>query len=544
MKIKLVFLLLFFVIACIASSENLYAVPFSSLDATFSDKCIGCKYYSTIFDAMSQGGYRVYTGLFNVCMFFLVVVFAFQMMKKIFKIVVSDMTQMQPKLISSLDDFWKDTFKMILKSLFVIAMVFTTNPQSITRWTIDPIVSGGIAVSRTFINYGIDQMQNSFGTTEATFNNQLMPQDLVPRIKLGVVEIPLFDINTPMTRSEYCANGAKMNIDADAIEKADAANNLPHALPVLTKLELMCLIQDVSVLSARYAGLATYYSLYTINADKIDYLPKTDKNAYKWSFAYPKQVQIEQSEADFANTFSGSGKFISVVITIIFIAVLVNVGFGIYGLISWLQLGTLITLVITIGVPVFLLILYFLLGGPALIMTLIYFIIYILLRIIMPFYFIQPIFHIAIILFATPLIATAWAVEQKGYLNKAIGTLVSSAIGMAVLCLLFVICVFLNEITFYSLYRNWLTMSSIYNVSSSGTAYNMTTGLYNLLIMVMMNLFILYLMSNYNKVVKDLFGGEVGDSLFKSAKGAFNVITKKISNVKKGVIGKKEETKK
>ncbi len=543
MKIKSIFLVFFVIAGAMFFSSDLYAVPFKDMDSGLVDGCVGCRYYSTIFDAMSQGGHRVYTGLFNVCMFFLVVLFAFQMMKKIFKIVVTDMTQMESKSISNLDDFWRDTFKMVLKSAFVIGLVFTTEPQAVTRWTIDPIVSGGIAVSRAFTNYGIDQMRTSFGTSEATMNQQLVPSDVVPKIDLGIFQIPLYDIDTPMARSEYCANGARMKADADRYEQQDRANRLPNALPVLTKLDLLCLIQDVSTLSARYAGLATFYALNTFNAEKIIYVSKSDPSANIITFSSLDEKQAEDAENKMLNTFSSGSDFVYVVLTVMFVIWLIMLGFSIHGLISWLQLGTLVTLVITIGVPAVLLLLYFLLGGPAFVMTVMYFIIYIILRILMPFYFIQPIFHIAIILFALPLIATAWATGHKGYLNNAVDTLVKAAIGMAVLCLLFLLCVFFNEVTFYALYGNWKAIAPIYEAAEGGSELLPVMSLYNFLIMLMMNMFALYMMSRYTSVVNTLFGGEIGNDFFAFARKLFNDFAGKFTSVSKSVVGKAKEKK-
>ena len=267
MKLKII--LFIFLINIFGTSSDVLAVPFRELNQDLVKNCISCKYYSTLYDAISQGGYRIYTGLFNICMFFLFVTVAFQTLKNLFKIIVSDTTQLESNSIQNLDSFWKDIFKKMLRIVMVIIMVFTLKPQNITKWTVDPIVSGGITVARSFLNYGIKQINNnSIGNKHLV--NKLLPSGFTPKISLGIITLPLNSIQDNIKQPEYCQNIGHMSNDAKKYEEDDNKNNLPHALPILTKLELMCLIQDVNSLSKRYAGLATYFMIYMFNSDKIE----------------------------------------------------------------------------------------------------------------------------------------------------------------------------------------------------------------------------------------------------------------------------------
>lgn len=532
MKLKII--LFIFLINIFGTSSDVLAVPFRELNQDLVKNCISCKYYSTLYDAISQGGYRIYTGLFNICMFFLFVTVAFQTLKNLFKIIVSDTTQLESNSIQNLDSFWKDIFKKMLRIVMVIIMVFTLKPQNITKWTIDPIVSGGITVARSFLNYGIKQINNnSIGNKHLV--NKLLPSGFTPKISLGIITLPLNSIQDNIKQPEYCQNIGHMSNDAKKYEEDDNKNNLPHALPILTKLELMCLIQDVNSLSKRYAGLATYFMIYMFNSDKIEQVPNTNKNVNKVTITSLTKKDSTNLENNLNKNFSTENNIMDFILTSLFIIWLIGIGLTIYNIVKWFIPDPLISLIVAVAIPLILLITYFLFGGAVLFMTLAYYTSYLIFILVIPFYFIQPMFSIAIILFAIPLIATAWAIGDKSYLNNAINTVINSSIGIAVLCMLFVIAIMLNEITFYSLYDTTL---SIYS-NNSDINITQRLNLFNFLIMAITSVLSMYIISNHSKFTK-LFGGSTSNEIFGFLKDFVTKSINKVTSVSKQILDTKK----
>ena len=519
MKLSTIFKI-FLLICTIAISDNVYAVQFKELNPELVKNCIGCRYFSILYDAISQGGYRVYTGLFNICMFLLAISLSFQLMSKLFNMVVTDAMQMDPSPILNLDSFWKDIFKKMLSIIFVTTMVFTIKPQDITKWTIDPIVSGGISLAREFINYGIKQINDNIIDNKNIIQT-IQPRNFVSKINLGIIKLPLNTIDTELKEAKYCMNSSQMSADAKKYEDMDKKQNLIHSLPIMTKLDLMCLIQDISLLSKRYAGLTTYYILYMFNKDKIEQVSKTDKNANKITLNLSTKTKTDNN---FDSSFSEENNIINNILTILFIVWICGIGITIYNIVKWFILDPLISLIIAILIPCLLLILFFMFGGAVVLMIISYYIAYLLFILIIPFYFIQPMFSITVILFAIPLIATAWAVGNKSYLGNAINTLVGAAIGIAVLCMVFVIAVMLNEVTFYTLYNGL--------INNYGNDPDITNRLqmFNLLIMALTNLLGIYIISNHSKIVK-LFGGSTDNGIFSFFKNFIKDSIKKVTDV-------------
>ena len=64
------------------------AVQFKELNETFQTNCLGCKYYSILYDVISKGGYKIYTGLFNISLFLLAIGFSFFILKHVYETTV------------------------------------------------------------------------------------------------------------------------------------------------------------------------------------------------------------------------------------------------------------------------------------------------------------------------------------------------------------------------------------------------------------------------------------------------------------------------
>ncbi len=501
-------------------SNKVHAVPFRELNRDLVQNCIGCKYYSILYDAISQGGYRIYTGLFDICMFFLAVSLSFQLLSKLFKIVVTDAMQMDPHPVSNLDLFWKDIFKKMIRIVFITTLVFTLEPKNIIKWTIDPIVSGGISVAREFINYGIKQINTNIVDNKDMIQT-IQPENFIPKINLGIIKLPINVIDKKLEQSQYCITNFQIEMDAKKYEEMDTKQNLIHSLPIQTKLDLMCLIRDIGILSKRYAGLATYYMLYIFNKNKIDQVPKNDKNADKIVL----NISTSKSSNIFDTTFNEENNVIDNILTVLFVIWLCGIGITIFNLVKWFIPDPLIAFIVAIFIPCILLILYSIFGGAVIFMTIAYYVLYLLFILLIPFYFIQPMFAVSIILFAFPIIAMTWAIGDRSYTEKAINTIVGSSIGIAVLCMVFVVAVMLNEVTFYTLYNG-----TISNISNNNSDITSRLQMFNFLIMALTNLLSIYLISNHSKIAK-LFGGSTDNDIFSFFKSFITSNFKKIVDV-------------
>ena len=109
----------------------------------------------------------------------------------------------------------------------------------------------------------------------------------------------------------------------------------------------------------------------------------------------------------------------------------------------------------------------------------------------------------AMTILVIPLVAVGWALGKTEYMSNILGQFISSAIGLAVLSMMFMICVFINELTVYSLYGDILVYQNLYQANQTITQ---SINFNSFLIMMFMNILGIFLMSKY-ATIASLFGG-------------------------------------
>ena len=158
------------------------AVQFKELNETFQTNCLGCKYYSILYDVISKGGYKIYTGLFNISLFLLAIGFSFFILKHVYETTV--IISPDGNKIGNLNSFWKTLITKITRIIAVITTVLLINPQTVIKYTIDPIMSGGIALSRLFINKGATELKNRF-----YINNSPIQSQKEQTLQIGILKL-------------------------------------------------------------------------------------------------------------------------------------------------------------------------------------------------------------------------------------------------------------------------------------------------------------------------------------------------------------------
>ena len=454
------------------------AVQFKELNETFQTNCLGCKYYSILYDVISKGGYKIYTGLFNISLFLLAIGFSFFILKHVYETTV--IISPDGNKIGNLNSFWKTLITKIIRIIAVITTVLLINPQTVIKYTIDPIMSGGIALSRLFINKGATELKNRF-----YINNSPIQSQKEQTLQIGILKLNIFPFNPKLEQPDYCKskNRPTRKRDAERYEQIDNSKNQPNALLTETKLDFLCLLKEVNMLSERYAGLASYYTIKTLNPTQL-------------------KDKAEVKTKDLLSNNDAS-KTIEIAITIGLAIWLVFWWLSIKGIISLIIPDPTISFTVSLIPPALLVILYILFGAYALIIAGVYLAWYFTLIIALPFFYIQPLLKMAMTILVIPLVAVGWALGKTEYMSNILGQFISSAIGLAVLSMMFMICIFINELTVYSLYGDILVYQNLYQANQTITQ---SINFNSFLIMMFMNILGIFLMSKY-ATIASLFGG-------------------------------------